>query len=132
MGTHPTAPSTLPDHGNIQLLALLRDHPELLGAAAQEFGVDLPFLFKVLSVETALSIQSHPDKALAEALHAERPQVRRGGARWGVGRSEYERKMQINEEGRALPLPSLPCCSQSEGGQLLGLHEPGEGYPLWM
>lgn len=31
---------------------------------------------QVLSVETALSIQSHPDKALAEKLHAERPDVR--------------------------------------------------------
>ncbi len=30
---------------------------------------------QVLSVETALSIQSHPDKALAERLHAERPQA---------------------------------------------------------
>lgn len=31
---------------------------------------------QVLSVETALSIQSHPDKALAEKLHAKRPDVR--------------------------------------------------------
>ena len=31
---------------------------------------------QVLSVETALSIQSHPDKALAQRLHAERPQAR--------------------------------------------------------
>lgn len=30
---------------------------------------------QVLSVETALSIQSHPDKALAKKLHAERPDV---------------------------------------------------------
>jgi mannose-6-phosphate isomerase len=33
----------------------------------------LPFLFKVLSVQTALSIQSHPDKKLAERLHASNP-----------------------------------------------------------
>lgn len=32
---------------------------------------------QVLSVETALSIQSHPDKALALKLHASRPDVRR-------------------------------------------------------
>jgi hypothetical protein len=31
---------------------------------------------QVLSVETALSIQSHPDKALALKLHASRPDVR--------------------------------------------------------
>ena len=30
---------------------------------------------QVLSVETALSIQSHPDKALAERLHAKSPDV---------------------------------------------------------
>lgn len=30
---------------------------------------------QVLSVETALSIQSHPDKRLAERLHAQRPEV---------------------------------------------------------
>ena len=30
---------------------------------------------QVLSVETALSIQSHPDKKLAERLHAQQPHV---------------------------------------------------------
>jgi mannose-6-phosphate isomerase len=78
MGTHPHAPSLLADNGYAgqPLLALLRDRPELLGAALPAFGADLPFLFKVLSVGTALSIQSHPDKELAEQLHAERPEVR--------------------------------------------------------
>ena len=33
----------------------------------------LPFLLKVLSVRTALSIQAHPDLALAKKLHATRP-----------------------------------------------------------
>ncbi len=77
MGTHPSAPSLLADNGYTgqPLLALLRDRPQLLGAALPVFGCDLPFLFKVLSVGTALSIQSHPDKALAERLHAERPEV---------------------------------------------------------
>ena len=41
----------------------------------QRFGNDLPYLFKVLSVDTALSIQAHPDKSLAERLHADRPHV---------------------------------------------------------
>ena len=48
MGTHPSAPATLPADGSPYsgqtLLALLRDHPELLGDAAHEFGSDLPFL----------------------------------------------------------------------------------------
>ena len=34
-----------------------------------------PEILQVLSVATALSIQSHPDKSLAERLHAERPEV---------------------------------------------------------
>lgn len=36
----------------------------------QKYGYDLPFLFKVLSVGNALSIQAHPDKELAAKLHA--------------------------------------------------------------
>ena len=35
--------------------------------------VGLSFLFKVLSIRTALSIQAHPDKRLAGQLHAENP-----------------------------------------------------------
>ena len=35
--------------------------------------------FQVLSVNKALSIQSHPDKQLAERLHEEHPKV--GGTR---------------------------------------------------
>lgn len=30
---------------------------------------------QVLSISKALSIQAHPDKALAEKLHSERPEV---------------------------------------------------------
>lgn len=36
---------------------------------------DLSFLLKILSVRTVLSIQAHPDKKLAEKLHASRPDV---------------------------------------------------------
>lgn len=35
---------------------------------------DLPYLFKVLSVRQALSIQAHPNKRLAEQLHSRRPE----------------------------------------------------------
>lgn len=34
---------------------------------------DLPFLFKVLSIGKALSIQAHPNKSLASHLHAKDP-----------------------------------------------------------
>ena len=40
----------------------------------KELG-ELPYLFKILSVNKALSIQAHPDKALAEKIHKERPTV---------------------------------------------------------
>jgi mannose-6-phosphate isomerase len=33
---------------------------------------NVPFLLKILSVRTALSIQAHPDKRLAQELHAKR------------------------------------------------------------
>jgi mannose-6-phosphate isomerase class I len=36
---------------------------------------DLPYLFKVLSVRKALSIQAHPDLKLARELHAKFPQI---------------------------------------------------------
>lgn len=81
MGTHPSAPSSLADGActGTPLATLLRDCPALLGAAAGRFGHDLPYLLKVLSVNTALSIQSHPDRELAQRLHAQRPEVYRDG-----------------------------------------------------
>lgn len=77
MGTHPSGPSAI-THGPLAgtpLLAYLHDHPDTLGDALAAFGINLPFLFKVLSVRTALSIQSHPDKQLAEHLHATYPHI---------------------------------------------------------
>lgn len=37
--------------------------------------LDIPFLFKVLSVNTALSIQAHPDKQLATELNKKSPEI---------------------------------------------------------
>jgi mannose-6-phosphate isomerase len=39
----------------------------------ERYGGKLPFLFKVLSIQKALSIQAHPNKKLAEQLHAKDP-----------------------------------------------------------
>ncbi len=73
MGTHPSNPSKDVETGR-DLLDLLRDNQALLGStAAAKFGRTLPFLFKVLSINKALSIQAHPNKALAEELHARDP-----------------------------------------------------------
>ncbi|WVQ84608.1 mannose-6-phosphate isomerase [Cryptococcus sp. DSM 104549] len=78
MGTHPTLPSKLSD--STLLSAHLKAHPELIGASVSAKFEDckdgsLPFLFKVLSIGTALSIQAHPDKPLARKLFDERPEV---------------------------------------------------------
>ena len=40
---------------------------------AKEFSGQLPFLFKVLSINKALSIQAHPTKPHAEQLHKMAP-----------------------------------------------------------
>ncbi|XP_038875726.1 mannose-6-phosphate isomerase 1-like [Benincasa hispida] len=42
---------------------------------ARKWGGDLPFLFKVLSIEKALSIQAHPDKDLARSLNQAQPSI---------------------------------------------------------
>jgi mannose-6-phosphate isomerase len=69
MGTHPSNPSKdLVTQRT--LLDLVQDNQALLSQdVAERFGQKLPFLFKVLSVGKALSIQAHPDKKLAEELH---------------------------------------------------------------
>ena len=57
MGTHPKGESYLLDNNQISLKSYL--------------NFDLSFLFKVLSVETALSIQAHPNREHAKILHKE-------------------------------------------------------------
>lgn len=77
MGTHPSGPSTVIGPAGFKKIPLkdyLDAHPKATGSASVAGG-DLPFMFKVLSIAKALSIQAHPDKCRAEALHATRPQV---------------------------------------------------------
>jgi Phosphomannose isomerase type I len=75
MGAHPSGSSRIAKSGE-SLLAWLERCPDALGQGVlTNFGRELPFLFKVLSVKTALSIQAHPDKVLAQQLHSERPNV---------------------------------------------------------
>lgn len=62
MGTHVNGPSILKANGET-LETILQKHPEYLGVeTAKQFNNQLPFLFKVLSVNKALSIQAHPTK----------------------------------------------------------------------
>nr|QIA50420.1 mannose-6-phosphate isomerase [Semibalanus balanoides] len=75
MGTHGSGPSVLASSGQ-PLADYIRENPQVLGERVlAKFGVQLPYLFKVLSVNTALSIQAHPSKSHAEELHAARPTV---------------------------------------------------------
>ncbi|KAI9219242.1 RmlC-like cupin domain-containing protein [Blastocladiella britannica] len=81
MGTHPNAPADalLHDtngstHASTPLPTLLAAHRARLLAPTH---ADLPFLLKVLSVAKPLSIQAHPARPQARALHAARPDLYR-------------------------------------------------------
>jgi len=77
MGTHDNAPSGVIIENSVILLSqLIFQYPlEIPGKAIHEkFSGKLPFLFKVLSIAEALSIQVHPDKEQAEYLHAKDPE----------------------------------------------------------
>lgn len=108
MGTHPSLPSHIASNQSStssskqSLSAYLNSNPSLLGSKVlSRYGTGLqdpsdfsngassskkrekdtgalPFLFKILSVGKALSIQAHPDKKLAERLHKEMPDVYKG------------------------------------------------------
>lgn len=72
MGAHPVAPSQLLDEAGQPVASLLEwidTAPEAaLGQASIDaFGARLPFLLKILSAATALSIQAHPSAAQARA-----------------------------------------------------------------
>ncbi|ESR61685.1 hypothetical protein CICLE_v10017881mg [Citrus x clementina] len=75
IGTHESGASFL-DHGGLSLKEWISKNPDVLGdRVLNKWGGDLPFLFKVLSVEKALSIQAHPDKELARTLHKSQPSL---------------------------------------------------------
>ncbi|VDK34343.1 unnamed protein product [Gongylonema pulchrum] len=64
MGVHPNGPSKIASNGKLlsEEIAIAKSS---LGAHE---GGTLQFLFKVLSVNKALSIQSHPDKVCAVSV----------------------------------------------------------------
>nr|AEE62732.1 unknown [Dendroctonus ponderosae] len=74
MGTHVNAPSVLKITDE-PLADVIKQHPEYLGEEVLKKFQELPFLFKVLSVNKALSIQAHPSKKHAEQLHAQFPDI---------------------------------------------------------
>ena len=77
MGTHSKGPSTIinpPSAKGKSLLGWLSDNQQALGEKVKNtFSGQLPFLFKVLSIRKPLSIQAHPTKEHAKALHERNP-----------------------------------------------------------
>ena len=58
MGTHPSGPSKIVSNEPILLSEYLLSAPNAVGQVPDGYSqTDLPFLFKVLSIKTALSIQ---------------------------------------------------------------------------
>lgn len=84
MGTHPNVPAKLSSSSETTLASHLTSNPALVGdKVASKFEVkdgNLPFLFKVLSIGTALSIQAHPDKKLAERLFKDHGDIYKGAS----------------------------------------------------
>jgi mannose-6-phosphate isomerase len=79
MGTHPSGLSLVatPDNEvkSISLQRLLNIFPEYVGNMNifSRYGTNLPFLFKVLSIGKALSIEAHPNNKLAQELDCKDP-----------------------------------------------------------
>ena len=69
VGAHPKAPSwvNLPS-GSVPLDRVIQAEPQLLlgSSVVAHFGHELPFLFKILSAGSPLSIQVHPNKRQAQ------------------------------------------------------------------
>jgi mannose-6-phosphate isomerase len=81
MGTHVSSPSRVATTGELLSDYLKKNQEDVGERIVNRFRASdgvLPFLFKVLSIEKALSIQTHPDKATAEKLHAEQPHIYKG------------------------------------------------------
>ena len=77
MGAHPKAPSVVVvDGATVPLDQWIARYPsQILGdLVAAKFSQTLPFLFKVLSAGQPLSIQAHPNRTQAQALHARDPE----------------------------------------------------------
>lgn len=76
-GAHPSGPANvIVDKQAIKLDIFLAKHPEMVATVElyRKFNKKLPFLFKILSIGQPLSLQAHPNKKLAQALHHSDPQ----------------------------------------------------------
>ncbi|PCH42743.1 mannose-6-phosphate isomerase [Wolfiporia cocos MD-104 SS10] len=77
MGTHPNGPAHLFSDPSISLHTLLQTSPSALlhTHTPSSAHAHVPFLFKILSIEKALPLQAHPDKALGARLRKEKPDL---------------------------------------------------------
>ncbi|KAI8911623.1 mannose-6-phosphate isomerase [Gorgonomyces haynaldii] len=73
MGTHPNGPNSV--LASNKPLKDILNKENLTDGIYDLYQGDLPFLFKVLSIRKALSIQAHPDKKLAAKLFKEFPKI---------------------------------------------------------
>lgn len=73
MGTHRKGPSIIKERA-ILLSDYLVNNTDAIGPEVfNSFGVELPFMLKVLSIDKPLSIQAHPNKEFAAYLHKSNP-----------------------------------------------------------
>lgn len=70
MGDHVSGQSRVKSNGELLGDFIQNDRDGNIGGQEK-----LPFLIKVLSIKKALSIQVHPNKAEAERLHLEHPNI---------------------------------------------------------
>eukprot|EP00658_Telonema_sp_P-2_P036206 TRINITY_DN26236_c0_g1_i4.p1 TRINITY_DN26236_c0_g1~~TRINITY_DN26236_c0_g1_i4.p1 ORF type:complete len:347 (+),score=69.56 TRINITY_DN26236_c0_g1_i4:286-1326(+) len=80
MGTHCNGPADALLEPSMPLTDVLLNHPDMMEGYPLEYAQskatgELPYLFKILSVAKALSIQAHPDKCLAERIHGSHPEL---------------------------------------------------------
>ncbi|PWA87579.1 mannose-6-phosphate isomerase, type I [Artemisia annua] len=139
MGTHDSGPSFLVNNDNEEDLSLkdwIKKNPDVLGdVVVEKWGVDLPFMFKVLSVARALSIQAHPDKALAGFLHTLKPSVYKDASHkpeMVLAVTEFEALCGfISSEELEAVLESVPEIMEVVGGtytdQVLPVNEQDKG-----
>ncbi|XP_059053458.1 mannose-6-phosphate isomerase [Achroia grisella] len=74
MGTHSNGPSLIIERGVLLSEYIQNNHDAIGPEVKKKFGIQVPFLLKVLSIEKALSIQAHPSKEHAEQLHQSCPE----------------------------------------------------------
>jgi mannose-6-phosphate isomerase len=119
-GAHPSGPSeVIANEARWRLDEMIATAPEaILGPGVVErFGVNLPFLLKVLAIERPLSLQAHPSASQAVAGF----------------RDEQDRGVPVDAPERtyrdAWPKPEL-LCALSEVVALAGFRHPGQTASL--